>query len=550
MTALSADEILCSASGGGGGGGGVHKQPAAQSEVAPGCATACASSGGPHRRSIKRRSVEAAKACGGGDLDAASHERDHDTVANATAGGDSPWAGRFRRRGKAILQLRGFGAAAGGGSGSVPSDGLHTRFRQWRHCSPGAPAPHLGDGGSAYLRSRSAAFPAGRTCVPPRCASAGLPPHESDREADDAFAARDQRDLSTAFHANAAALRGSSDSAACSPPPAAATEHAAAALAAATPCDFRISTVLSGGGDGGVAGELEGSSDKLARRNEHMRAAAAGGAGTPGGASGSCCLIHLSTCLDDEPAECDGAVGASKAPRPRENSARCANCRELGASALSAMCHRGSGGGGACGCRCMRDASPALSPRAFGEFLELGPLVAPSPMHGFATRLALHSDDDFMTPQQSPGAPGGARGEPPLSALCGSGGYLLRDGGASGGGWLARGEGVDDQCAERGAPPDSLTSLAEFNAQLAAAAARGNRARADALWCALLRARVPPDMRTLNLMLRCLANSLARPDEAECMAREVCLAGDLSPNAVTYNLLAETRFRYEQLCHH
>jgi hypothetical protein len=28
-------------------------------------------------------------------------------------------------------------------------------------------------------------------------------------------------------------------------------------------------------------------------------------------------------------------------------------------------------------------------------------------------------------------------------------------------------------------------------------------------------------MRTLNLMLRCLANSLARPDEAETLAREV-----------------------------
>ena len=44
-------------------------------------------------------------------------------------------------------------------------------------------------------------------------------------------------------------------------------------------------------------------------------------------------------------------------------------------------------------------------------------------------------------------------------------------------------------------------------------------------------------------MLRCLANSLARPDEAENLAKEVCMAGNLSPNAMTYNLLAETRFR-------
>lgn len=55
-------------------------------------------------------------------------------------------------------------------------------------------------------------------------------------------------------------------------------------------------------------------------------------------------------------------------------------------------------------------------------------------------------------------------------------------------------------------------------------------------------------MKTLNALLRCLANSFAHPDEAELLVREVCKVGGLSPNSVTYNLIVETRFRYEQLC--
>ncbi len=47
---------------------------------------------------------------------------------------------------------------------------------------------------------------------------------------------------------------------------------------------------------------------------------------------------------------------------------------------------------------------------------------------------------------------------------------------------------------------------------------------------------------------RCLAKSLAHPDEAWQLAKEICQAGGLSPNQTTYNLLAETRIRYEQLC--
>ncbi len=44
-----------------------------------------------------------------------------------------------------------------------------------------------------------------------------------------------------------------------------------------------------------------------------------------------------------------------------------------------------------------------------------------------------------------------------------------------------------------------------------------------------------------------MAKSLAHPDEAEQLAREVCNAGNFSPNSTTYNLLAETRIRFEQL---
>ena len=50
------------------------------------------------------------------------------------------------------------------------------------------------------------------------------------------------------------------------------------------------------------------------------------------------------------------------------------------------------------------------------------------------------------------------------------------------------------------------------------------------------------------LACRCFAKSLSCPDEAEGMAREVCEAGGLQPNATTHNLLATMRLRYEQLC--
>ncbi|KAG1671879.1 hypothetical protein FOA52_003446 [Chlamydomonas sp. UWO 241] len=124
------------------------------------------------------------------------------------------------------------------------------------------------------------------------------------------------------------------------------------------------------------------------------------------------------------------------------------------------------------------------------------------------------------------------------------------------GGWGSwSGAMSDGEASERGGddddvavPVDQLTSVDEFNRHLGFAAAAGNRGRADCLWDELVTKGVCPDKRTLNLMLRCLANSLARPDEAENLAREVCMRGDFSPNAATYNLLAETRFRYEQLC--
>lgn len=53
---------------------------------------------------------------------------------------------------------------------------------------------------------------------------------------------------------------------------------------------------------------------------------------------------------------------------------------------------------------------------------------------------------------------------------------------------------------------------------------------------------------SLRLTFRCFAKSLSCPDEAEGVAREVCEAGGLQPNATTHNLLATMRLRYEQLC--
>ena len=57
-----------------------------------------------------------------------------------------------------------------------------------------------------------------------------------------------------------------------------------------------------------------------------------------------------------------------------------------------------------------------------------------------------------------------------------------------------------------------------------------------------------PDQMPRCLACRCFAKSLSCPDEAEGMAREVCEAGSLQPNATTHNLLATMRLRYEQLC--
>lgn len=46
---------------------------------------------------------------------------------------------------------------------------------------------------------------------------------------------------------------------------------------------------------------------------------------------------------------------------------------------------------------------------------------------------------------------------------------------------------------------------------------------------------------------RCLSRSAAHPDEAECLTRDVCDIGGLTPNDTTQHLLAEIALRYEQL---
>lgn len=58
---------------------------------------------------------------------------------------------------------------------------------------------------------------------------------------------------------------------------------------------------------------------------------------------------------------------------------------------------------------------------------------------------------------------------------------------------------------------------------------------------------VQPENESCVFCCRCLAKCLAHPDEAELLAKEVCSLGNLSPNSTTYNLLAETRIRFEQL---
>ena len=97
-------------------------------------------------------------------------------------------------------------------------------------------------------------------------------------------------------------------------------------------------------------------------------------------------------------------------------------------------------------------------------------------------------------------------------------------------------------------PPEQLTTLEEFNVAMQQAATKGDRGRADTLWNEMWHSKsIPPNLQLLNAYTRALAKSLAHPDEAETIAREVCLAGCLSPNATTYTLLTEARLRYEQI---
>jgi len=196
-------------------------------------------------------------------------------------------------------------------------------------------------------------------------------------------------------------------------------------------------------------------------------------------------------------------------------------------------------------------------------------------MEGIALKL-MHEEEDFRTPTRTPARgrtidAGAMPGWVPLSA----GEVLkLRPGlhHATPGNALAACPTVCGACArclqvqhyrhplhdqddegvagdsEGFVPADQLSTLEEFNAQLSTAAQQGDRGRADRLWDELCCKGVVPDIRTLNMLLKCLAKSLAHPDEAEQLAKEVCQVGNFSPNATTYNWLAEARMRFEQLC--
>lgn len=97
-------------------------------------------------------------------------------------------------------------------------------------------------------------------------------------------------------------------------------------------------------------------------------------------------------------------------------------------------------------------------------------------------------------------------------------------------------------------PPEQLTTIEEFSQAMNQAAAKGDRGRADSLWREMWHSKnIPPNLQLLNAYTRALAKSLAHPDDAENIAREVCIAGSLSPNATTYTLLTEARLRYEQI---
>lgn len=115
-----------------------------------------------------------------------------------------------------------------------------------------------------------------------------------------------------------------------------------------------------------------------------------------------------------------------------------------------------------------------------------------------------------------------------------------------GGGWGCGGAQDDDACAWL--PLGSLTTLEEFNGQLSKAAERGDRGRAERVWCEMKeRSDVLPDLRTLNMLMRCLCKTPVCPDEAEDLMAEVCMLGGVQPNATTHILLAEIGMRFEQL---
>ncbi|KAF5839845.1 hypothetical protein DUNSADRAFT_18507 [Dunaliella salina] len=67
------------------------------------------------------------------------------------------------------------------------------------------------------------------------------------------------------------------------------------------------------------------------------------------------------------------------------------------------------------------------------------------------------------------------------------------------------------------------------------------------LWAELRTRNIAPDLRTLNMLMRCLSKTATDPDHAEHIMSEVCALGDLTPNATTHILLAEIRVRFEQL---
>lgn len=160
-----------------------------------------------------------------------------------------------------------------------------------------------------------------------------------------------------------------------------------------------------------------------------------------------------------------------------------------------------------------------------------------SVMEGLTVQL---TEADFQTPGLTPNGGCWKR-----SHHSGSGHVSLRSR------WLPRRfhEGhLDDEDYDSSlAPPEQLTTIEEFNKEFSKAAAKGDRGRSDCLWRELCAKGIPPNVALLNAYTRALTKTLCHPDEAENVAREVCLAGDLSPNSTTYTLLTEARLRYEQI---